>query len=231
MIENKLVIIKRRNTFDKGWTLVAPYHAVFPKNKHFHALNVSDIVRAITKSTRVNLILSEPCLSSQIVKELEWVNQYISINLIAKNSAVEKRYAKLKFNSVEMDENIDFNYIAVTGSTDLFALIAEDYISADKSLNEVYFENAKANASYEFLTEASSIVFVDENNDREYDELFKACLNAKVPTAYLIGAKAYKRESVHEFIDLPSRLLCSKNVRNGILYSSKDGKESIFPSK
>lgn len=224
MIENKVITIRKTNTFDKGWTFVAPYRTAFTVNKRFRALNISDIVRRITKSEKVNLILCEPCLSSQIVKELEWVNRYIAVDLIAKNSAVAKYYSQLKFRKVEIDSSIDFNYMAVLGETNLFTLIAEDYVSVDGNINSVYFEKADAAANYDFLTNAESVVFVDENNDKDYAAPFNACIKANVPTAYVVGVHAFKQGLVHKFIGLNATLLCSQNVRNGILYTADDGR-------
>ena len=224
MIENKTITIKKSNTFDKGWTLVAPYQTWLSKNRHFSALSVTDIVRAITQSVRVNLILSEPCLSSQIIKELEWVNKYVAINLIARNKEIVARYGQLKFTKIEIDEGIDFNYIAIKGKTDLYALIAEYFVAVDEKTNKVYFENAKADAQYDFLKDVKSVIFVDERNEKNYGDLVDACLKAKIPTAYLVGTKVYSQQLVQKFLKSDSRLFCSENVRNGILYSTDSGR-------
>ncbi|MDE6667591.1 MAG: hypothetical protein K2K38_04495 [Clostridia bacterium] len=222
MIENKIITIKKSNTFDKGWTLVTPYQTGFSRNRHFSALNVLDIVHAITKSTRVNLILSETCLSSQIVNELKWANKYIAINLIAKSKEIVARYAQLNFSKVEIDETVDFNYIAIKGKTYLYALIADDCVATDDILNKVYFENTTVSENYGFTENAKSVIFIDKDNDKDYSHLLDACLKAKIPTAYLVGVKAYKQELVHKFLKLNATLLCSDNVRNGILYSTDD---------
>lgn len=224
MIENKIITIRKNNTFDKGWTLVAPYQTGFSRNRQFSALNVSDLVRAITKSTRVNLILSEPCLSSQIVKELEWVNKYVAINLIARNKEIVSHYAQLKFSKVEIVGSIDFNYIAIKGKAYLNALIADDYIAVDDSLSKLYFENVPLSTEYDFLKCAKSVIFVDDNNEKDYTDLLDACLKEKIPTAYLVGVMAYNQELVHKFLKLNAKLLCSDRVRNGILYSTDDGR-------
>ena len=224
MIKNKIITIKKSNTFDKGWTLVAPYQTGFSRNRHFYALNVLDIVRAITKSTRVNLILSEPCLSSQIVKELEWANKYIAINLIAKNKEIVNRYAQLNFSKAEIDSSIDFNYISIKGKTCLDALIAEDCVAVDDTLNKVYFEKTAVSVNCDFIKSAKAVIFIDSNNDKNYTDLLDVCLKAKIPTAYLVGVKAYSQELVHKFLKSNVTLLCSHNVRNGILYSTDDGR-------
>lgn len=223
MIENKIITVKKSNTFDKGWTLVTPYHGLPSKNRHFSALLVSDIVRAITQSSCVNLILSEPCLSSQIVKELEWVNKYIAINLIARNKEVINRYSSLNFDKVEINESIDFNYIAIKGKTDLYVLITEDFVTTDETLNSVYFDLKPATANFDFLKGAKFVLFADRNNDKNYADLLDFCLKNKIPTQYMVGSKAYNRDLVHKFSRIETDLLCSDKVVNGILYSTCDG--------
>lgn len=184
MINDKTITIKKSNTFDRGWALGRPYLAMFVKNRRFCGFSVTDIVRAITKSTQVNLILSEPCLSSQIIKELEWVNKYITINVIAKSQKVIDFYKQLHFNSAQIDKGVDFNYIAIFGASNTYALISENYISVDGSLNEAYFGKNEAGAEFDFLLNAKSVIFIDENNDKDYSKYFEACLKAKIPTAF-----------------------------------------------
>ena len=223
MIENKIITVKKSNTFDKGWTLVAPYQVVLSKNRHFNALQVSDIVQAITKSMNVNLILSEPCLSSQIVKELEWVNKYIAINLIARNQSIVNRYSSLNFNRVEINGSIDFNYIAIKGKTDLYVLIAEDFVATDETLNSVYFDLQPKESDYDFLKGAKAVLFADRDNDKDYFGLLDFCLKNSIPSQYLVGSNAFNKDLVHKFLKIEADLLCSDKVVNGILYSTEDG--------
>lgn len=71
MIKNKLITITKENQFDMGWTIVTPYQLPFYKNPRYKSLLVTDIVRAITRSDKVYIVLSEECLASAIIKELE----------------------------------------------------------------------------------------------------------------------------------------------------------------
>ena len=224
MIKDKVIAVRKSNSFDRGWALVTPYTAAFSKNKRFHALSVSDIVRAITRSTRVNLILSEPCLSSNIVRELEWVGGYATINVIAKNREIVKRYPRLKFNEVKIDESVDFNYIAVKGQSELYALIAQDCVAADSGINAVYFENAEITADGGFLSGAKRVIFADERANKDYEALLGFCIKEKISAAYLVGTKAYNRGLVHKFLKSDVKLLCADGVRNGVVYSTDDGK-------
>ena len=100
MIKNKLITITKENQFDMGWTIFTPYRLPFYKNQKYKSILTADIVRAITRSDKICIILSEECLASAIVKELEWVNKYTTIELIAKNQRIADRYSSISFSSV-----------------------------------------------------------------------------------------------------------------------------------
>ena len=89
MINNKVVTISKNNQFQDGWTLFESFKFELLKNYSFKDVKINDIVRAITYSNSLNLILSQCCLPSNVIKELEWANKYISINLVVKNKTFE----------------------------------------------------------------------------------------------------------------------------------------------
>lgn len=99
MIENKKVIITKENTFDKGWTLFHPFDLGIDRNRLFKDTMISDVIRLITHSNEVNLILCDSCLSSRIVNEIEWANKYIKLNIIAKDESIINNYKKFSYNS------------------------------------------------------------------------------------------------------------------------------------
>ena len=59
MIKNKLITITKENQFDMGWTIFTPYQLPFYKNPRYKSRLVTDIVRAITRSDKVYIVLSE----------------------------------------------------------------------------------------------------------------------------------------------------------------------------
>ena len=61
MINDKIITITKNNTFDKGWTVFAPYQMPVYKNRNYKEIFVTDVVRAITKGDRICILLSEPC--------------------------------------------------------------------------------------------------------------------------------------------------------------------------
>ena len=109
MINNKLITIKKENQFDMGWTIFTPYRLPFYKNSRYKSLLISDVVRSITRSDKICIALSEECLASSIVKELEWVNKYTTIELIAKTEKIVARYSTISFSSVKINPDITFN--------------------------------------------------------------------------------------------------------------------------
>lgn len=222
MIENKKIVITKNTCFDKGWALLIPYSVPYLKNKHFRALNLNDIVRGITYADTVNLILSEPCLSGQIVKELLWANQYCKINIIAKTQSILDRYAQLHFEKQEINGDIDFNYIDINGKTNIFAFIADDYINTDKRINDIYFEKSSIRKDFIFSENTKYVVFTDVDATKNYAEIIEQCIRRNIPYLYIIGSNAYKKETVHKFTNKKIPLLCSQKVKNGILYITDD---------
>ena len=79
MISNKLVTIVKENQFDKGWTLFSPASFEVERNWQYKKVDLSSVVKLITFSTQVNLVLAETCLPSRVINELEWSNKYIKI--------------------------------------------------------------------------------------------------------------------------------------------------------
>ena len=114
MINNKTITITKQNVFDKGWSLFEPFGNNNFQNRSFLRIDHTDIISAITFANTVNIILSEICLSSRIVAELEWVNKYIKLNIIVKSEEILKAYSKLHFDNVEVDESISFNFLCLS---------------------------------------------------------------------------------------------------------------------
>jgi len=151
MIQNKIVTIVKDNQFDKEWTLFHPYDLPIHKNHSFKKVDVTDVIRYITFSNKVHLILTEPCLSSRIIREIEWANQCIQIHLICKNEEIVKKYSNLHFSTTEIDPSIDFNYIGIQGKYTGYFMISDRFVSIDDSIEKVYFEKIDVTEDYSFF--------------------------------------------------------------------------------
>ena len=113
MIADKLVTIRKENTFEYGWALFTPWHDFPQRNKYYNAVGVSEIVKQITFSKTVTLMLAEPCLSRKIIDELKWVQPYAGITLLAKSNEVAAFYKELRFSSVKIEPSLSLNYIGI----------------------------------------------------------------------------------------------------------------------
>lgn len=166
MIENKKVIITKENTFDKGWTLFHPFDLGIDRNRLFKDTMISDVIRLITHSSEVNLILCDSCLSSRIVNEIEWANKYIKLNIIAKDESIINNYKKFSYNSKKIDNTVDFNYIDIIGKENAHFMISDGYTEIDDSLYKVYFQNKNLKDDYSFLNDASELIIVDTDGKK-----------------------------------------------------------------
>ena len=162
MISNKLVTIVKDNQFDKGWTLFSPASFEIERNWQFKKVDLSSVVKLITFSTEVNLLLSETCLPSRVISELEWSNKYIKINIIAKSKEIVDRYKNLTFNSCKIDESLNINYIGITGKNNGYFLLGNDLCEIDESVEKIYFNSTKATNKYSSLEKAKMIICQQE---------------------------------------------------------------------
>lgn len=218
MIENKRLIINKINTFTLGWSLVQPYSLPISINKNFEEITTSSVVNAITKADKVNIILSEPCLSSRIISELEWVNKYIDINIIAKNENIISRYDGIRFASSVVDSTIDINYLAVLGKEEIFVIISDFYIETDDTINDIYFNGASAKTNYNFLNDAIEL-YVFSDGEADYSDLLSHSVEK---TYYIVSNAIYDKTLISKFIDSNVKLLVTNQVECGVFIKTKD---------
>ena len=229
MIKNKLITIIKENQFDMGWTIFTPYQLSFYKNPRYKSLLVSDIVRSITRSDKICIALSEECLASAIVKELEWVNKYTTIELIAKTKKIVARYSTISFSSVKINPDITFNYLSIKGSLPLSVMIDNGYTETTTLLKEIYFDGNRATNNFSFLSDLETVMFVGDCFDNEYADLYNECLNKGKTTYRVVDKKRYNKDTFDRFNGTKTLLLLSDFARDGIIGFTRDGEiKKIF---
>lgn len=232
MIKNKLITITKENQFDMGWTIFTPYQLPFYKNPRYKSLLVTDIVRAITRSDKVYIVLSEECLASAIIKELEWVNKYTTIELIAKTEQITQRYSSIKFSSVKINPDITFNYLSIIGAISLSVMIDNGYTETNTLVKEVYFDGHSDTNNFSFLSDLEEVMFVGDCFDNEYAELYNECLRQGKKTYRVINKRKYNKEIFDRFNGTKTLLLLSDFARSGILGFTRGGEiRKIFKAK
>lgn len=194
MIDNKKIIISRDNQFDKGWTLFKPSDLFISKNPFYEEIKISDIVKKITYSNEVNLILSEPCLSSKIVEEIAWANKWIKLNVIVKDNSILSSYTKiLDFTNIKVDNSIDFNYIDIIGKENGFYLIFDGFHPVDDSINLVYFHNKKISNDYSFDNNVDKLIVISDFN-KDYTNLILSAKKKKIDCIFITNIKDYTKD-------------------------------------
>ena len=223
MIDNKLITITKQNQFDMGWSILTPYKTALRKNVNYQPILINDIVRAITKSDKINLILSETCLASAIVKELEWVNKYISIELIAKDESIVSRYRNISFSNFKINADINFNYLSIKGSRPLSVMIEDGYTETTPFLKEIYFDGGNAANHNLLLSEFSEVTFVGDCFADEYIGLYNECLNKGIKTNWVIDQANYSKTVFEKFNKTKTLILVSGHTQNAVLGFSRNG--------
>lgn len=222
MIENKKIIITKENTFDKGWTLFHPFDLNINRNRLFKETMISDVIRLITHSNEVNLILSDSCLSSRIVNEIEWANKYIKLNIIAKDDSIINNYRKFSFNSKKVDSSIDFSYIGIIGKENGHFMISDGYTEIDDSLYKVYFQNKNLKGDYSFLNNASKLIIIDCDGKKDYSMVISAASQNKIPCYYAVNTRYFNNRIFNYSKENKIELLVSEYTQNGIIIVNRD---------
>ena len=222
MIENKKIIITKENTFDKGWTLFHPFDLGINKNRLYKDTMISDVIRLITHSNEVNLILCDACLSSRIINEIEWANKYIKLNIIAKDDSIINGYNNFSYNSKKIDKSIDFNYIGIIGKDNGHFMIADGYTEIDDSLYKVYFQNKNLKGDYSFLNDASELIIVDSDGQKDYSMVINAAFKNKISCYYAVNTKHFNNRIFNYSKENKLELLVSDFTQNGIVVVYKN---------
>lgn len=218
MINNKVVTISKNNQFQDGWTLFESFKFELLKNYSFKDIKINDIVRAITYSNAVNIILSEPCLPSSIIQEIEWVNKYININLIVKNKDIVKKYPKLNFTNIMVNTNINFNYIGVNGKENLRIVLSDGFSLVDETIENLYFTDINEYTNYEFLKKTKIIFLADKFGINNFHQLIKEAKRYDCKIYYLVNPKYYTKVLYDVITGLNIDILVSDYVGENIVY-------------
>jgi hypothetical protein len=224
MINNKVVTISKNNQFQDGWTLFESFKFELLKNYSFKDIKINDIVRAITYSNSVNLILSHCCLPSNVIKELEWANKYISINLVVKNKDIVKEYSKLNFTNIIVDSNVNFNYIGINGKENLRIIISDLFTQVDETIENLYFKNVVKSSNYEFLKTARVIFLADRFGNKNYDCLIEEAKTYNCKIYYLVEPKYYTKQLYEKISKLNIDILVSDFVGENVVYVDYDNR-------
>lgn len=223
MINDKIITITKNNTFDKGWTIFAPYQMPVYKNRSYKEILVTDVVRAITKSYYVYIILKEPCLANAIVKELEWVSKFTEIELIARTEDIIARYQSIPFKKVSINPNLDFNYMSIGGYISLSVMINDGYTETSGVLKSVYFDGKAMQGAYGFLSDAEDVLFAGNCFDGGYDTLYNECIRRGKRTYRIITKKEYSQSVFDDFNKSKTALLLSDFTKDAVIYFTRSG--------
>ena len=155
MISNKTIEITKDNIFDKSWALFNEVSFSLPKSNKI--TNVNNIVSNITYATHISLFLKEPYLHNKIIEEILWAQKYgkLDIELICKDKKIVDLFSNIKIDKIEIDENININYIAIQGIShsikyEKYYLLESEIIETDDTiLKNLHNKSNKIN--YDFL--------------------------------------------------------------------------------
>lgn len=223
MIENKCIKIVKKNKFDKDWALFQEYEFDFFKNPLYEETYIPTIIKFITFANELNLILSEPCLSSKIIEEIVWANKNTKVNIIAKSTNIIKKYSNIKFTKVTIDNKIDFNYLGIKGKDNKYILIDDGYIEVDDIIEKKYFSNTKLKNNALFSKDVSKIIIIDSKAEFKELELVEKAEKEKINCLYIINIKAFNKNVFDMSVKNALNLFVSDKTNNGVIMLLKNG--------
>lgn len=223
MIENKCIKIVKRNKFDKDWALFQEYEFDFFKNPLYEETYIPTIIKLITFANELNLILSEPCLSSKIIEEIVWANKNTKVNIIAKSTNIIKKYSNIKFTKVTIDNKIDFNYLGIKGKDNKYFLINDGYVEVDDTIEKKYFSNTKLKNNALFSKDVSKIIIIDSKAKFKELELVKMAEKAEINCLYIINIKAFNKNVFDTAVKNSLNLFISDKTNNGVIMLLNNG--------
>ncbi len=222
MISNKLVTIVKENQFDKGWTIFSPASFEIERNWQFKKVDLSNVVKLITFSTQVNLILSDACLPSRLISELEWSNKYIKINIVAKSKDIVERYKNISFNSYKIDESLNINYIGITGKNNGYFMLGADLCEIDESIENIYFNPKKKSEKSSSLEKAKMLILCNSGKHIDFNNVISLAEKYGAKCRYVICSRYFDRAAYDFAKDNSIELFISNYVDNVVLVINAD---------
>ena len=218
MIENKLITIKKKNTFDKGWALFTPCQELQLKNTTYYSVNINDIVKQITYAKEITLFLAEECLHSKIIEEIKWVNNYADIHLIAKNNTIVNSYNEIYFKTIRIDSSLELNVINIKQKgiqTNYF--IADGFQSTDDGIVKL-LQSSKKNINLDMsaLQNASNVIVLGESLSDYQDQIFDYCNNNNIKVYYANKFVDFNKSHYDKYLNSKVQLVVANHVGQGI---------------
>lgn len=216
MIADKLITIQKENTFEYGWELFAPWHDFPRRNNNYQAVGLAEVVKQITFSKAVTLLLSEPCLPRKVVDELKWVEPYAKITLFARSNDVAAFYKELQFSSVKIDSSLSLNYIGIDGKDKKACyFISEGFQRTDDSVERLFASSKKCEFDFSPFADADKVIVLGD--DASYlSQLFEYCRHNRIPTFLAKCIADFNKSDYDAYRNSTIGLLVAEHIGEGI---------------
>lgn len=223
MIENKLVVIKKQNIFDKGWALFKSCTGVLPVNRKYLAVNIDEVVNKITYAQKVVLILREPCLPRKIIEELKWVNKYADIYLLAATANIREFYRDIEFSSVQTDLSINVNYIGISGKDGQHSyFIADGFLRTNDVWEQLWLHDSdQTSLNMSVFDDADKVFFSGDAYLSEREQILNYCMAKKIAVYIVKAAEKFDMSDYNAYVNMPAELLIADNVCDGLCIEKK----------
>lgn len=223
MIADKLITIKKENTFEYGWALFAPWYDFLRRNNNYQAVGVSEVVRQITFSKAVTLLLSEPCLPRKVIDELKWAEAYAKITLLARSNDVAAFYKELQFSSVKIEPSLSLNYIGIDGKDKKVCyFISEGFQRTNDSVERLFASSKEYEFDFSHFAEADKVIVLGDDAPYLF-QLFEYCRYNRIPAFLAKNIADFNKSNYDAYRNSTVGLLVAEHIGAGICVQ-KNGK-------
>lgn len=221
MIENKIIIIDKVNSFDESWRIFKKddSQVEFLTNPNFVYQSTEGIVKQITFAKKIVLVVASAFyLPRKIEEELTWVNKYIDIEVIAKDKSLLASIKKWRIKST-VNPTIRVNALSIYTKSENNYIFADSIVETKTKISDIIL-NVEGN--YSLIEKGDKVWILDKEGYGQFSSLVSYCKNRDIDYTYVIDTPQFSKKT-HEVLVKESVAFAIANIaENVILIKKKD---------
>lgn len=223
MIDDRLVVIKKENSFDKGWALFTPCQSLQLKNINYHPIGVDAVVKKITYADEILIILKEKCLPRKVVEELKWVCNDAKIYIVSTDRSIVDAYSGINFAGIKIENAVPIDYVSIKGQNgrDNF-IVSNGFHRVDDAIDMLLQSKKAEKTDLSLLDGADSVCVCGEIGSLKEKEILDFCKNKGITSYVVKETKKFCKADYDKYYNTSAHLIVSDVVSNGVCISKKN---------
>ena len=222
MIKNKIIEIKKNNTFEKSWALFIPIDIKYQNDVDIYT--IKELENKITFATHIDLVIANNFIHKRLFEAILWSYKQggLTLNLIYKNEDILLQFKGIEFDRLKKKNDLTINYMCIYGKKAnqnyvLPILLEEDIIKLD---NPLKMKESKIK-EYSFLSNYDEITIIDYFFEGKYANLIKICQEKNIKINYVINTQNFSQDMHNKFKDLNINLMVCNKITPATILKNK----------